>query len=69
MAGAVASGFENEQWTARRIAKIILEKFGVSYHFCYIPRLLHAMKISYQTPDIRAKKHSQEAIDQWIKKE
>jgi len=67
VAGAVASGFENECWTAKRIAKIILEKFGVSYHFRYVARLLRAMKISYQTPDIRAKKHSQEAVDQWIK--
>jgi len=66
-AGAVASGFENECWNSRRIAKIILEKFGVSYHRNSIPRLMHAMKFSWQMPRTRAKKYSPDAAARWRK--
>jgi len=66
-AGAVSSGFENECWTGRRIAKIILEKFGVAYHFRSVGRIPRAMGLSYQTPDTQAKNRSPEAIAHWKK--
>jgi len=65
--GAVASGFENECWNGRRIAKIILEKFGVEYHFRSVGRIPRAMGLSYQTPDTQAENRSPEAIEHWKK--
>ncbi len=40
MRGARAYGFENDQWTTKRIAKLIEQSFGVAYHPGHISRLL-----------------------------
>jgi len=64
-AGAVASGFSNERWNAKRVAKVIAERFGVEYCVKYIPELLHKLGLSQQIPDTQSPKRSQGAIDHW----
>lgn len=38
--GAVAGGFDTEQWTLKRIAHVIEREFGVHYHYRYLERPL-----------------------------
>jgi transposase len=38
--GAEAYGFRGEVWTCARVAKVIKEEFGVSYHKGHVSRLL-----------------------------
>src|SRR5262249_38337691 len=49
-AGAVASGFPNNVWDARRVAMVIRSHFGVSYHPNYVARILHTTGFSVQKP-------------------
>jgi transposase len=49
-AGAVASGFPNDVWDARRVGAVIRSHFGVSYHPHHVARLLHARGFSVQKP-------------------
>lgn len=65
--GAVAYGFATEMWTGRRIAQVIGERFGVSYHFKSIPALLHSAGWSWQKPGKRAKERDEAAVRCWVR--
>jgi transposase len=49
-AGALASGFPNDLWDARRVATVSRSHFGVSYHPHHVARLLRARGFSVQKP-------------------
>ena len=38
--GAAAFGFQGDQWTTNRVAAILMQHFGVSYHPAHVSRLL-----------------------------
>lgn len=63
--GAVAAGFANDWWTTRRVAKVVRDRFGVSYHFNHVGKLLKALGFSCQKPRLRASQRDEEAIDAW----
>lgn len=64
--GAQAHGFATDLWTSRRVARIVHSQFGVTYHLCYIPRLLRSLDWSPQRPERRAYERDEEAIRHWI---
>jgi transposase len=49
-AGAVASGFPNDVWDARRVGCVIRSHFGISYHPHHVAKVLHARGFSVQKP-------------------
>jgi transposase len=49
-AGALASGFPNDLWDARRVGVVIRSHFGVSYHPHHVAKLLCARGFSVQKP-------------------
>ena len=63
--GAVAAGFETEQWTLRRIAALIRQEFGVDYHPRYLERPLKALGLSVQRPATQARERDERAIAAW----
>lgn len=63
--GAQAFGFCGDVWTCERIAKVIEDAFGVSYHPDSIGALLHACGWSYQKPVCRATQRKEEALRVW----
>ena len=63
--GAVAAGFANDWWTTRRVAKIVRDRFGVSYHFNHVGKLLKALGFSPQKPCLRATQRDEAAIETW----
>ena len=67
--GAEAHGFETDVWTTSRIAKVIKQEFGVSYHPDHVGRLLHQLGLSWQKPMVRAKERDDEAIRKWVREE
>jgi transposase len=50
--GAAAFGFADDRWTTRRVASLLNQVFGVSYHPGHVSRLLQK-----HCPDWRARKH------------
>jgi transposase len=67
--GAVAAGFETEQWTLQRIAALIRREFGVAYHPRYLERPLKALGFSVQRPATRARERDERAIAAWPRRD
>ena len=52
-------------WTCARIAKVIEEEFGVSYHKDHVGRLLKELRWTPQVPIRRAIQRDEKAIQRW----
>jgi transposase len=63
--GPEAYGFRGEVWTCARVAKVIEEEFGVSYHKDHVGRLLKELRWTPQVPITRALQRDEEAIERW----
>jgi transposase len=64
--GPVAHGFSSELWSLPRVAKVLKEITGVSYHPGHVWRLLRGLNWSLQRPVRRAKERNEKAIRQWV---
>lgn len=65
MQGAEAFGFRGELWTRRRVAHLIQEQFGVSYHPGHVSRILMQIGWTPQRPLQRATQRDDDAIAAW----
>jgi transposase len=63
--GAEAYGFRGEVWTCGRVAKVIKEELGVSYHKGHVSRLLKQLHWTPQMPIVRAIQRDEEEIEHW----
>lgn len=60
-------GFRTDLWTARRVAGLIHQKFGVKFHPHYLREWLTKRDHTPQKPARRARQRDQAVIDQWLK--
>jgi transposase len=67
--GARAAGYESDLWTCPRIAELIAEQFGVTYHPDHIGRLLRSLGWSPQRPQRRAAERNEARIQGWIRED
>ena len=63
--GPSSFGFSGEIWTRQRVAQVIREQFGVSYHPAHVGRILRSCGFSLQKPALRAAQRDEEAIRDW----
>jgi transposase len=63
--GAEAFGFRGQVWTTERVAQMIEQTFGVSYHPAHCSRLLRNLKQSQQKPIQKATQRDDAAIQSW----
>ena len=63
--GAEAFGFRGEIWTCARVALVIKQEFGVTYHRAQVSRLLKALDWSPKRPIIRARQRDDAAVERW----
>ena len=63
--GAEAFGFRGDVWTAKRVATVIQQEFGVRYHPSHVGKLLRAAGWSVQRPIRRASQRNEAAIEAW----
>ena len=64
--GAKAHGWPNDLWTTRRIADLIRQRFGITYHPDHVGRFLHTrLRWSCQKPQRRARERDEAEIDFW----
>jgi len=59
-------GFETDLWTARRVADLIHQKFGVRFHPNYLREWLTARDYTPQKPARRARQRDPEAVARWV---
>lgn len=67
--GARAAGYESDLWTCPRVAEVIAEEFGVTYHPDHIGRLLRSLGWSPQRPQRRAAERDEARIQGWIRED
>lgn len=67
--GAQAAGYPSDLWTCRRVAEIVLHRFGIEYHPGHIARVLHGLGWSPQKPQRRAIERNDPQVQAWIKKD
>jgi transposase len=65
--GPESAGFACGIWTARMIATLIQERFGVAYNWKYVPELLHKLGFSVQRPRKRLSRANREAQEFWLR--
>ena len=63
--GAPAFGFVGEVWTTKRIAALIKDLFGVSYHRAHVSRIMRVLGQSVQLPQVQATQRDDGAIAAW----
>ena len=63
--GPEAYGFRGEVWTCARVAKVVAEEFGVSYHKGHVSRLLKDLGWTPQIPITRALQRDEDEIERW----
>ena len=61
-----AHGFRTDLWTARRVADLIRQRFGVAYHPGYLREWLTKRGYSPQKPARRARERKPEAVERWV---
>lgn len=65
--GPQSCGFASGIWTARLVAQLIEQQFGVRYSWKYVPELLHRMGFSVQRPRKRLSRADQQAQQWWLR--
>ena len=63
--GALASSYSTDLWTTRRVAEVIEDRFGVSYHPNHVWRLLRRLGWSCQKPEKRARERDEKKVTHW----
>jgi transposase len=58
-------GLGTELWTAARMAALIHQRFGVSYHPSHVGQMMHDLDYSQQLPHKRPRERDQQKIDYW----
>lgn len=69
MRGAAQAGFDTDLWTCARVAALIQEHFGVTYHSRHVWRLLRKLGWSCQKPEQRARERDDAEIERWRREE
>ena len=65
--GAERYGYEVDLWTTERVAALIEEKFGVSYHPDHVGKILHGMNFSSQKAEGWAREHDEKEVRDWVR--
>jgi transposase len=65
IAGARASGFDTDLWTLPRVARLIEQRFGISYESSHVSRILKRLGFSPQKPERRAREQDEAAVARW----
>lgn len=63
--GPLACGFDTDLWTCPRVAKLIDDRLGVTYHVDHLSRLLRQLGFTCQKPVRRAVERDEAAIRHW----
>jgi transposase len=66
LAGARTHGYDTDQWTLARVAQVIQQVTGISYHPGHVWRLLRRLDWTPQRPARRATERNDEQIARWI---
>jgi transposase len=65
--GAKKHGWPNELWTADRVARLILERFGIDYHPEHVRKILkQRLNWTSQKPRRKARERNDKEVERWL---
>jgi transposase len=65
--GAKKNGWSNELWTAGRVARLIRERFGISYHPEHVRKILkYRLGWTSQKPRRKARERNDKEVERWM---
>ena len=64
--GAEHYGFATDLWTAERVAKIIRDRYHVSYSETQTVRILHKLGFTWQKPEGTAREYDEGSVKEWV---
>src|SRR5437868_10491653 len=65
--GAKRHGWPNELWTASRVARLIRERFGLSYHPEHVRKILkRRLGWTSQKPKRKARERNDQEVERWL---
>ena len=65
--GAKKHGWPNQLWTADRVARLIRERFGVSFHPEHVRKILkHRLGWTSQKPKRKARERDDKEVERWL---
>jgi transposase len=64
--GALSEDFTSDLWTCRRVAQLIEQRYGVTYHVAHLPKLLKSLGFTVQKPERQARERDANAIGHWV---
>ena len=62
-------GFVGKRWTARRLAWLIAQRWGVQYHRRHISRWLAQRAVTPQKPQRRPRERDPQAVAAWLEQD
>jgi transposase len=65
LAGPRANGFETDVWTLPRMARLVEQLCGITYHPDHMSRLMKQLGFSCQRPAKRARERDEKQIAAW----
>lgn len=65
--GSLKAGFSTDLWTSPRVAHLIRQKWGVTYHVDHVLRLLYSLGFTPQKPQKKALERNEEQIRNWVR--
>lgn len=64
--GAHKHGWPNRLWTAERVARLIDDRFGISYHPEHVRKILkQRLGWTSQKPQVRAREQNDKEVERW----
>jgi transposase len=65
--GAKKHGWPNQLWTADRVARLIRERFGISFHPEHVRKILkHRLGWTSQKPKRKARERDDKEVERWL---
>jgi transposase len=65
--GAKKHGWPNQLWTADRVARLIRERFGISYHPEHVRKILkQRLNWTSQKPQRKARERDDKEVERWL---
>lgn len=63
--GALAHGFETNNWSQERVCQLIEQKFGVSHHPAHVSRILAKIGFTRQKPKRKDYRRDANEVSKW----
>lgn len=63
--GALSNGYSTDLWTTKRVAEVIEDGFGITYHPNHVWRILQGLGWSCQKPEKRSRERDEKEVAHW----